>query len=179
MSKGLIRSSVIAIIAAMILGGCANQSGSKRSAGGYGQGDESDTYAATTYGTGERDAFDGRNITQAQRQLIAKRVFQFGFDRFDVQPQDYPNLDAHAAYLRNNHNRIVRIEGHTDEQGSREYNVGLGERRGNAISNYLVSQGVSPSQINVVSYGEEKPVAMGSDDAAYSQNRRAVIVYEQ
>lgn len=181
MRKGLVSGSLVAIIAAVMLGGCANQSGSKHAGGkGHaGHGGDSETYAASTYGLGERDAFDGRHMSSHQRQLIAKRVFRFGFDRYDVQPQDYANLDAHADYLKSNHSHVARIEGHTDEQGSREYNVGLGERRGNAVSNYLMSQGVSPSQLNVVSYGEEKPEVFGSDESAYSRNRRAIIVYEQ
>tara|TARA_R110002110_G_scaffold271566_1_gene486931 strand:- start:31862 stop:32401 length:540 start_codon:yes stop_codon:yes gene_type:complete len=179
MSNSCVRCGIIAVIAAVALTGCANKSGS----GGYGSGSSGgssdDTYAASTYGAGDRDAFDGRNMSRMQKQLIAKRTFRFGFDRYEVLPQDYDNLNAHAQYLNSDQNHMARIEGHTDEQGSREYNVGLGERRGNAVSNYLISQGVSPSQIQVVSYGEEKPEMFGSDESAYSQNRRAVIVYER
>lgn len=176
MKNSRVRYGVLAVITTVALAGCANKSGS----GGYGSSGSSDgAYSASTYGTGERDAFDGRHMSRAQKQLIAKRTYRFGFDRYEVLPQDYDNLNAHAQYLNSNGNHVARIEGHTDEQGSREYNVGLGERRGNAISNYLVSQGVSPNQLQVVSYGEEKPESFGSDETAYSQNRRAVIVYEQ
>ncbi len=177
MKNSRVRYGVLAVIATVALAGCANKSGS----GGYGSGssDSDGAYSASTYGTGERDAFDGRHMSRAQKQLIAKRTYRFGFDRYEVLSQDYDNLNAHAQYLNGNGNHIARIEGHTDEQGSREYNVGLGERRGNAVSNYLISQGVSPSQLQVVSYGEEKPESFGSDETAYSQNRRSIIVYEQ
>ena len=111
--------------------------------------------------------------------MLAQRKFLYDFDRDVIQPQYYDSLNAHANYLRNHPNKVVRVEGHTDEQGSREYNVGLGERRGNSVSNFLVSNGVSPQQIHVVSYGAEKPEVRSSGEESYRQNRRAIIVYEQ
>ncbi|HRE32145.1 MAG TPA: OmpA family protein, partial [Candidatus Berkiella sp.] len=85
---------------------------------------------------------------------------------------------AHAEFLKNNPNHHVRVEGHADEHGSREYNIALGERRARTIANALMSQGVAPHQIATVSYGKEKPEAMGHSEDAYRLNRRAVIVYE-
>ncbi|MCS5709465.1 peptidoglycan-associated lipoprotein Pal [Candidatus Berkiella cookevillensis] len=166
---------LVGIALSMMVVGCSNKGASNRHASHGGD----STYAANAYGAGEGDAFDGRNLTDSERELLAKRKFFFDFDRDDIKSYDQASLNAHANYLKNNHNKVIRIEGHTDEQGSREYNVGLGERRGNAVSRFLMSNGVSPSQINVVSYGAEKPEAMGSGEDAYRQNRRAIIVYEQ
>lgn len=167
---------LVGIALSMMVVGCSNKSASNRHAS---QGSDSSTYAANAYGAGEADAFDGRNLTDSERELLAKRKFFFDFDRDEVKSYDQESLTAHANYLKNNPNKVIRVEGHTDEQGSREYNVGLGERRGNAITRYLMSNGVAPNQINVVSYGAEKPEAMGSNEDAYRQNRRAIIVYEQ
>ena len=80
-------------------------------------------------------------------------------------------LDVHAKDLKSNGQRVV-LAGNTDERGTREYNMALGERRGQAVQRYLVLQGVSPAQLEVVSYGEERPIAMGNDEQAWAQNRR-------
>ena len=84
---------------------------------------------------------------------------------------------AHGNYLAQNSSVMVTIEGHCDERGSREYNIGLGERRANAVRQILLAQGVMPDQITTISYGEEQPVALGSDEVSWAQNRRAVFVY--
>jgi peptidoglycan-associated lipoprotein len=83
-------------------------------------------------------------------------------------------LDVHAKDLKGNGARVV-LEGHADERGTREYNMALGERRAKAVQRYLVLQGVSPAQLELVSYGEERPVATGSDDSAWAQNRRVEL----
>jgi peptidoglycan-associated lipoprotein len=86
---------------------------------------------------------------------------------------------AHAKYLASRGGMKVRLEGHTDERGSREYNIGLGERRAQAVRRALLLQGASESQLSTVSYGEERPAAAGSDEAAWAKNRRVEIVYLQ
>ncbi|MNY60164.1 Peptidoglycan-associated lipoprotein precursor [compost metagenome] len=83
-------------------------------------------------------------------------------------------LDVHAKDLKANGNRVV-LEGHTDERGTREYNMALGERRAKAVQRYLVLQGVSPAQLELVSYGEERPVATGNDEQSWAQNRRVEL----
>lgn len=176
MSMKGVKVSLVAIALSMMVVGCANKGSSGSQHAGK---DSTRTYAANTFGAGDRDAFDGRNLTSQQRQMLAQRKFLFDFDRDIIKPEYYDNLSAHADYLRDNPNKVIRIEGHTDEQGSREYNVGLGERRGKSVSNFLMSNGVSPSQIHVVSYGAEKPEVRSSGEDAYRQNRRAIIVYEQ
>lgn len=107
------------------------------------------------------------------------RVIYFEFDRFDIKPEYNAILQAHARYLSANPGSRVRLEGHADERGSREYNIGLGERRGQAVRNVLLLQGATSSQIATVSYGEERPAVIGSDEEAWSLNRRVEIVYGQ
>lgn len=107
------------------------------------------------------------------------RVIYFEFDRFDIRPEYNAILQAHARYLSANPGSRVRLEGHADERGSREYNIGLGERRAQAVRNVLLLQGATSSQIATVSYGEERPAVIGSDEEAWSLNRRVEIVYGQ
>jgi peptidoglycan-associated lipoprotein len=88
-------------------------------------------------------------------------------------------LAAHAKYLNANVSRKVRLEGHTDERGSREYNIGLGERRAQAVRRALLLQGVGEAQITTISYGEERPAVTGSDEEAYAKNRRVEMSYSK
>lgn len=105
------------------------------------------------------------------------RVVYFEFDRFDIKPEYNAILQAHARYLSSNPTAKVRLEGHADERGSREYNIGLGEKRAQAVRSVLLLQGAVADQINTVSFGEERPAVIGSDDEAWSLNRRVEIVY--
>lgn len=106
------------------------------------------------------------------------RVVYFDFDDANIKPEYRDLLAAHGAYLAKNPGLMVTVEGHCDERGTPEYNVGLGERRSNAIKQVLQSYGVQASQIKTLSYGEEKPANPGHDEAAWAQNRRGVLVYE-
>lgn len=106
---------------------------------------------------------------------VGDRVF-FGFDRYDLTPEARATLDRQAAWLKRYPAVTVTIEGHCDERGTREYNLALGERRANAVKNYLVAQGIDPSRITTISYGKERPAVLGSNEAAWAQNRRAVTV---
>ena len=100
----------------------------------------------------------------------------FDFDKSEIKPEGQAVISSWAQYLAANPTVKVRLEGNTDERGTREYNIGLGERRANAVGSALQSQGVSASQLNTVSYGKERPVALGHDESAWSQNRRTDIV---
>ena len=104
-------------------------------------------------------------------------VIYFDFDSSELRPEDTDTVARHAMILGENGGATVRLEGHADERGSREYNIGLGERRAHTVRRMLLIQGASASQVSTVSFGEERPAAMGSDESAYSQNRRVVIVY--
>jgi len=110
-------------------------------------------------------------------KLTSTRVIHFDFDRFEIKPEYRGIVVAHGEYLAQNPSQTVSLEGHCDERGSREYNIGLGERRANAVRNLLLAQGATSGQITTISYGEEQPVAMGSNETAWAQNRRAVFAY--
>ena len=110
-------------------------------------------------------------------ELLSKRVVYFDFDRADIRADSQAVVSAHAAFLAKNPSQKVRLEGHADERGSREYNIGLGERRGQAVRRALLLSGVAEAQLSTVSYGEERPAVAGSDEQAYALNRRVEIVY--
>ena len=112
-----------------------------------------------------------------QAGLLAKRVVYFDFDNSEIKGEGTDIVAAHAKYLAANPATRVRLEGHTDERGSREYNIGLGERRAQAVRRALLLQGASDAQISTVSYGEERPAVPGHDEAAWAKNRRVEIVY--
>ena len=104
-------------------------------------------------------------------------VIYFDFDSSEVRAQDQDIVAAHAIRLNEDSFASVRLEGHADERGSREYNIGLGERRAQAVRQLLMIQGVNASQIQTVSFGEERPDAMGSSESDYARNRRVEIKY--
>ena len=141
--------------------------------------------ADTSYGDGSdgastdgMDGFDGQGgsaIPDPFEQLGT--VIYFDFDSSEVRAADQDLVAAHAIQLNDNSYASVRLEGHADERGSREYNIGLGERRAQAVRQMLMIQGVNASQIQTVSFGEERPEAMGSSEGDYAQNRRVVINY--
>lgn len=110
-------------------------------------------------------------------ELRQQNIIYFTFDESRVLPEFAEQLEAHADFLVKNPGTNVTIEGHADERGTPEYNIALGERRAKAVAQYLQNLGVSESQINTVSYGEEKPMVNESTPAAYAKNRRAVLVY--
>jgi peptidoglycan-associated lipoprotein len=100
----------------------------------------------------------------------------FDTDRFDVDAEDAETLRSQATWLQRYPATRVTIEGHCDERGTRDYNLALGERRANAAKNYLASLGINPARISTISYGKERPDALGSDEASWARNRRAVSV---
>ena len=116
-------------------------------------------------------------LVEQYTSAILETTINFEFDKSVISPKSATILDAHAKYLVNNTDKSITVEGHADELGTPEYNIALGERRGLAVSTYLENMGVSASQITVVSYGEEKPVNLGHNEAARAENRRAELVY--
>ena len=112
-------------------------------------------------------------------EKVGTDTVYFATDAYDLDAEDQATLTKQASWLQQYANVAVTIEGHCDERGTREYNLALGDRRANAAKNYLVNAGVSPARISVISYGKERPIALGSDEAAWAQNRRAVTVVPQ
>ena len=109
----------------------------------------------------------------------ALRPIHFDFDRADIRPGDQRILEANAAWLKENGKQLVLIEGHCDERGTNEYNLGLGDRRARATMNYLVRQGVQANRITIVSYGEERPVCAEKTEACWAKNRRAAFLVKE
>lgn len=109
--------------------------------------------------------------------LLGERLVFFDFDKAEVRDEYAVMLDAHAEYLIDNRGASISLQGHADERGSTEYNLALGQSRSDAVQEYLLSSGVFANQIEAVSYGEERPRALGSDEDAWSQNRRVEIIY--
>lgn len=122
------------------------------------------------------DYTDSRNFDNPE-SLLSKRVIYFDFDKSTVLPEYRGIVSAHAAYAAAHSSARVTLEGHADERGTREYNLGLGERRGNSVMGLMTAQGARGNQVVVVSYGEERPTCRVSDEDCWSLNRRVEVVY--
>jgi peptidoglycan-associated lipoprotein len=129
------------------------------------------TAAPSTSGAGNTGGLTAAQIA-ARDKALATKIFYFEFDRAELSAEDRDALVYHATDLKANPSKRIRLEGHADERGTREYNLALGERRAQAVERYLQVQGVSASQMETISYGEEMPVDTRTTEAAYSLNRR-------
>lgn len=138
--------------------------------------DENAAYNSDAQSSG---AGDDSNFNDGSRAAASGKVYYFDFDSNTVHDSDLPAISANARKLSAQPGMNVLLEGHTDPRGSREYNIGLGERRAKAVAEILTQKGVDPSQIRVVSYGAEKLATPGHSDADYQQDRRVVLVYVQ
>jgi peptidoglycan-associated lipoprotein len=128
-----------------------------------------------TDGGESSDTLAGRLNEQFKREVASDTV-HFALDQYDIDPEARSILDSQAAWLVAHPEARITIEGHCDERGTREYNLGLGDRRANAAKNYLAARGVSATRITTISYGKERPLALGSDEGSWAQNRRAVTI---
>lgn len=158
-----------AVVASIVLGlvGCASSRGAK-----HGHGSDA-------LGVADAATFYGEEITPAQeRELLNTKVIYFGYNEFEVTPDNKLVVLAHARKLLQNNSLRMRVDGHTDERGSREYNIGLGERRANAVRNLMALKGVADERVVSVSYGKEKPASLGHSEESWAKNRRDELVYE-
>lgn len=128
-------------------------------------------------GAGEAIAPSARNPLTDPDSLLSKRLIHFDFDSAVIREEYLSIIEAHAAYLKSQPSARVILQGHTDERGSREYNLALGQRRAESVQRSMVLLGVPEAQIEAVSFGEEKPIAEGQNEAAWAQNRRVEIHY--
>ncbi|MBO6555025.1 MAG: peptidoglycan-associated lipoprotein Pal [Pseudomonadales bacterium] len=177
-----VRSLLVLCLAGLILGGCASSEPADS-----GPDLEPIEQAPDTSSTETSEAAVGPVVENGKIVLptgdgmgtteMLNGVFYFDFDQAIVKRAGHEELDKHAEVLASDRYLRVRLEGHADERGTREYNLALGERRANALRAYLVAQGASRSQIEVISYGEEKPANSGHSESAWAQNRRVEIVY--
>jgi peptidoglycan-associated lipoprotein len=172
------------LIPVAVLWGCSTTGQEEPSAAGAGAGAEvttgPETGGAEMGGGVEVGGVQGGGAvsgTELETGMLSKRVVYFDFDKSVIKPDARQIIEAHANYLSANPNVHVTLEGHCDERGTREYNLGLGERRAKAVEQVMSLLGVSASQMEVVSYGEERPAAMGHDESAWALNRRVEIVY--
>ena len=107
---------------------------------------------------------------------VTSNTINFALDKYDIDGRAREILDSQAAWLAKWPNVPISLEGHCDERGTREYNLALGDRRANAAKNYLAARGINPARISTISYGKERPIALGSDEQSWAQNRRAVTI---
>lgn len=134
---------------------------------------------AQTTGFGSINGFNADGALNPNRlKAPYDQVYYFAFNKYDVNSEDVASVNVQANYLTTHSTAKIRLEGNADERGSREYNIALGWKRAKAVAAILQQQGVAPSQIAMVSYGKEKPVAFGHDEEAYQLNRRVNLIYE-
>jgi peptidoglycan-associated lipoprotein len=178
----MVRTSVLLIcmLSALALTGCGNRATTLpdlESGGAAGAGvDGAETRSTDGRGIG---VFEEDLVGGPEQQLLDELIVYFEYDQAEVPMRYNAMLEAHGRFLAQNPQAQIRLEGHADERGSREYNIGLGERRAQAVRRVLLLQGAAAEQLSTVSYGEERPAALGSDEEAYSLNRRVEIVYRQ
>jgi peptidoglycan-associated lipoprotein len=160
-----------------LLSGCSSTGGPEDGEGAGTEVGGNGTGGADTSAAGGGGAWTGSALEDPNSPLYEKVVY-FDFDTAEIRPEYVDTLRAHAEYLVNTPAARLVIEGHCDERGSREYNIALGERRANSVQRFLEAEGVSPVQIETVSYGEERPVDLGHNEDAWARNRRAELVYQ-
>ena len=166
----------ISIFIVLFVAACATKP--KESADSSGSGSTSSSSDASSEG-GAITETDGSGIVLgSQEDLIVNvgdRVF-FGYDSSDLDSDALELLQDQVAWLKQNSDVSVTIEGHCDERGTREYNLALGEKRAQAVKNYLIGLGINPDRVSTISYGKERPAVVGSNDGAWAQNRRSVTL---
>ncbi len=164
---------VLAMGAALaLLNACSSNSGANGGAGG-----EYDSASAQGLGSQSGFGADANGATYTT-EAPHNQTYYFAFNSSDVDQKYVPSIEAQAKYLMSHPGAHIMIAGNTDDRGSSEYNIALGERRANAVAEIMQMTGASMNQIRVVSYGKEKPVALGQDDASFSLNRRDELTYE-
>ncbi|WP_445115429.1 peptidoglycan-associated lipoprotein Pal [Acinetobacter sp. WZC-1] len=169
------------LAASLVMTGCASRKPAAEVTAGT-----NPNGAVSTDGLSEDAALNAQNltgasakgVTDANKAFLAKRAVHFDYDSSDLSTEDYQTLQAHAQFLIANANSKIALTGHTDERGTREYNMALGERRAKAVQSYLITNGVNASQLEAVSYGKEMPINPGHNDAAWKENRRVELNYE-
>ncbi|HSH43316.1 MAG TPA: peptidoglycan-associated lipoprotein Pal [Arenicellales bacterium] len=164
---------VLAAMLSLVLAGCGGDKGVKGEEGAGGAGGEG---GVTASGLSDDGGASGSLLGADMEQLLSTNKVYFEFDSAAVDEESRRVIEAHSQFLIENPDVNVVLEGHTDERGTREYNLALGERRANAVAEIMVAYGVAAGRIQTISYGEERPAAMGSDESAWQLNRRVVIL---
>ena len=163
--------------AVFFLAACETPSDQSGTASGQGAAGKSSSVDQGSAGTGTATTTAKRPLSTILTVDVGDRVF-FDFDKYTLKAKAQQTLERQATFLKNNAGVKVALQGHADERGTREYNLALGDRRANAAKVYLITLGIDPNRITIISYGKERPAVAGSNEAAWSQNRRAVTVIE-
>jgi peptidoglycan-associated lipoprotein len=174
--------SLMLVVTVMALGACAHKPPAPTTPAASSQvpGAGAQVNGAGANGAiGAGAAGNGEDIAGPQEGILAQRIVYFPFDSSDISGDGAALVAAHAHYLVAHPTLHIRLEGNTDERGSREYNIGLGERRAQAVRRAMLLQGVAEAQLSTVSYGAERPAVDGHDETAWAKNRRVVINYVQ
>ena len=171
------RLAVLFIAIFMVAACTTTGTGEGEDAGGAAAGSGTETGSGVETGGLSEDEMMMKNPLEDPDSPLSERVIYFEFDRSDIPQQYLDLLSKHAEYLVANPDMKIRLEGHADERGTREYNIGLGDRRAQSVRRILVFQGVDSDQVSTVSYGEERPAVDASNEQAYQKNRRVEIVY--
>lgn len=167
MKKGLFAKCALVATSAILFTACSHTTGPK------------DADGLSSRGLGQSGGFAGQEAGEMYTTNAPhNQIYLFDYDNSYVNEKYIPSINAQAEYLKNHAGARISIDGHTDERGSREYNIALGERRANSVADKMRAEGVSRNQIKVVSYGKERPANLGHDEESRMQNRRAELNYE-
>lgn len=162
----------MALIAALLLTGCPSKPIAEQEPGVAVE----ESAGADTSGLSGRGGYTAADLNDPSSPLY-QRVIYFDYDSSDIQPQFIDILRAHASYLSSNSGASVTLEGHTDERGTREYNLALGDHRADTVGRYLLAEGVPDGRVQTMSYGEERPANPGHSESSWALNRRVELVY--
>jgi peptidoglycan-associated lipoprotein len=167
-----ILATLAILAAALLLGGCPSKPVQEQEPAVAVE----ERAGAETAGVGAPGGYTAADLNDPRSPLY-QRVIYFDYDRSEILPQFVDVLRAHASYLRSNPNVRLMLEGHTDERGTREYNLGLGDQRADVVRRFLLAEGAGSGQIETLSYGEERPADPGHYDSAWAMNRRVELSY--
>jgi peptidoglycan-associated lipoprotein len=173
--KKILGTALLALSIILLLNGCSNKPVHEQGAGGA-EGAQGSAGATTSALSGRGGGYTAADLNNPSSPLYQRTIY-FDYDSSDIRPQFLDVLRAHASYLSANSDVLVTLDGHTDERGTREYNLALGEQRAGAVRRFLVAEGVPDRQIHTMSYGEERPADPGHSEAAWALNRRVELVY--
>jgi peptidoglycan-associated lipoprotein len=170
--KKILSTALLALSAVLLLNGCPSKPIQEQEPGGAVE----EPAGARTSGLPGRGGYSAADLNDPSSPLYQRTIY-FEYDSSDIRPQFIDILRAHASYLSSNSAVSVTLDGHTDERGTREYNLALGDRRADTVRRFLLAEGVSDGQIRTMSYGEERPANPGQSEAAWALNRRVELVY--
>ncbi|WP_133716674.1 peptidoglycan-associated lipoprotein Pal [Methylocaldum gracile] len=188
----LVKTALVVAMMSLVLSGCSSKGGVQEEVGAeagmeggpggpqiskYGEGTDGGAYGPGGAGYGPGAGGTGDPMLDDPSSPLSKRVIYFMYDSYEVLPEYQQVVSAHANYLASHPERNIILEGHADERGSPEYNIALGEQRAKAVAKMMQFQGANDGQVQVVSFGEEKPAVSGHDESVWQQNRRVEISY--